>query len=120
MRLPPVPPRQPPFFGLKQDLDLTYLYITHDLATATFFCNRVAIRYLGRIVEIGAAQGDPGPDPARSIPRDCPSCAGPGPATRAVRDRAEAAVRFHDPADPDLRPVGGVHVACNRSSEEPG
>ena len=38
---------------LKQELDLTYLYITHDLATAKFFCDRIAIMYLGRIVEFG-------------------------------------------------------------------
>jgi len=38
---------------LKADLDLTYVYITHDLATAKFFCDRIAIMYLGRIVEIG-------------------------------------------------------------------
>jgi peptide/nickel transport system ATP-binding protein len=72
--------------GLKQDLDLTYLYITHDLATAKFFCNRVAIMYLGRIVEIGDTAeifANPRhpytvpplkaiPDPTRSIPRDLP------------------------------------------------
>ncbi len=40
---------------LKRELDLTYLYITHDLATAKFFCDRIAILYLGRIVEIGPA-----------------------------------------------------------------
>ena len=44
--------------GLKSDLDLTYVYITHDLATAKFFCDRVAIMYLGRIVEIGVDRGD--------------------------------------------------------------
>ncbi|UYM05034.1 ABC transporter ATP-binding protein [Solicola gregarius] len=38
---------------LKADLDLTYVYITHDLASAKFFCDRIAIMYLGRIVEIG-------------------------------------------------------------------
>jgi oligopeptide/dipeptide ABC transporter ATP-binding protein len=38
---------------LRGQLDLTYLYITHDLATAKLFCDRVAIMYLGRIVEIG-------------------------------------------------------------------
>ncbi len=38
---------------LKRDLELTYVYITHDLATAKFFCDRVAIMYLGRIVEVG-------------------------------------------------------------------
>jgi peptide/nickel transport system ATP-binding protein len=41
---------------LKADLDLTYLYITHDLASAKFFCDRVAIMYLGRIVEIGSTE----------------------------------------------------------------
>jgi oligopeptide/dipeptide ABC transporter ATP-binding protein len=41
---------------LKSDLGLTYLYITHDLASAKFFCDRIAIMYLGRVVEIGATQ----------------------------------------------------------------
>jgi oligopeptide/dipeptide ABC transporter ATP-binding protein len=41
---------------LKQQLDLTYVYITHDLASAKFFCDRIAIMYLGRIVEIGATE----------------------------------------------------------------
>jgi oligopeptide/dipeptide ABC transporter ATP-binding protein len=40
---------------LKADLGLTYLYVTHDLATAKFFCDTIAIMYLGRIVEIGPA-----------------------------------------------------------------
>jgi hypothetical protein len=31
---------------------------------------------------------------------------------------SEAAVGFHDPADPELRPVGGVRVACHLYSEE--
>ncbi len=43
---------------LKDKLGLTYLYITHDLATAKFFCDRIAILYLGKIVEIGEARGD--------------------------------------------------------------
>jgi peptide/nickel transport system ATP-binding protein len=38
---------------LRTEMSLTYVYITHDLASAKFFCNRVAIMYLGRIVEIG-------------------------------------------------------------------
>jgi ABC-type glutathione transport system ATPase component len=40
---------------LKNDLGLTYVYVTHDLATAKFFCDTIAIMYLGRIVEIGPA-----------------------------------------------------------------
>jgi len=74
--------------ALKRDLDLTYLYITHDLATAKFFCDRIAIMYLGRIVEIGPSEAIyddpkhpytkallraiPEPDPQRSVPRDIP------------------------------------------------
>lgn len=73
---------------LKKKLDLTYLYITHDLATAKFFCDRIAILYLGRIVEIGPSaaiyedpkhpytkallRAIPEPDPRRTVPRDLP------------------------------------------------
>ena len=73
---------------LKRDLGLTYVYITHDLATAKFFCDRVAIMYLGRIVEIGPTseifddpkhpytkalvRAIPEPDPTRTVPRDLP------------------------------------------------
>ncbi|HEY7604351.1 MAG TPA: ABC transporter ATP-binding protein [Gaiellaceae bacterium] len=73
---------------LKQEFDLSYLYITHDLATAKFFCDRIAILYLGRIVEIGPAEAIyaepkhpytqallraiPEPDPRRTVPRDLP------------------------------------------------
>jgi peptide/nickel transport system ATP-binding protein len=38
---------------LKDEFDLTYLFITHDLATAKYVCDRIAIMYLGKIVEIG-------------------------------------------------------------------
>ena len=38
---------------LRDDFGLTYVFITHDLATARFLCDRVAVMYLGRIVEIG-------------------------------------------------------------------
>jgi len=73
---------------LKNDLDLTYVYITHDLASAKFFCDRVAIMYLGRIVEIGPTEeifadpkhpytrsllkAIPEPDPDKALPRDLP------------------------------------------------
>jgi oligopeptide/dipeptide ABC transporter ATP-binding protein len=73
---------------LKDELELTYIYITHDLATAKFFCDRIAIMYLGRIVEIGPTgeifedpkhpytrsllKAIPDPDPDRRVPRDLP------------------------------------------------
>jgi oligopeptide/dipeptide ABC transporter ATP-binding protein len=38
---------------LRDEHGITILYITHDLATAGFFTDRIAVMYLGRIVEIG-------------------------------------------------------------------
>ena len=73
---------------LKNDLGLTYVYITHDLATAKYFCDRIAIMYLGRVVEIGPTEeifanprhpytkallaAIPEPDPDKMVPRDLP------------------------------------------------
>src|SRR3989442_7285891 len=42
---------------LKERHGLTYLFITHDLATAKYICDRIAIMYLGRIIEVGPARG---------------------------------------------------------------
>src|SRR5262249_60029023 len=73
---------------LKKRLGLTYVYVTHDLASAKFFCDRVAIMYLGRIVEVGPVdaifadpkhpytqaliKAIPEPDPEKALPRDLP------------------------------------------------
>lgn len=38
---------------LKEEFNLTYVFITHDLATARYICDRIAIMYLGQIVEQG-------------------------------------------------------------------
>jgi peptide/nickel transport system ATP-binding protein len=73
---------------LKRELGLTYVYVTHDLATAKFFCDSIAIMYLGRVVEYGPAEqiyadpkhpytqallrAIPEPDPTKTIARDLP------------------------------------------------
>lgn len=41
---------------LAERLEVTYLYITHDLAVARYMCDRIAVMYNGKIVEIGAAE----------------------------------------------------------------
>jgi len=41
---------------LKKEFDLTYLFITHDLAMANYVCHSIAIMYLGRIVETGSKE----------------------------------------------------------------
>jgi len=39
--------------GLQREMGLTLLFITHDLAVASYLCRRIAVMYLGRIVETG-------------------------------------------------------------------
>jgi oligopeptide/dipeptide ABC transporter ATP-binding protein len=41
------------FRELRQVFDLTYLFISHDLSVVRLMCDRVAVMYLGRIVELG-------------------------------------------------------------------
>ena len=38
---------------LRDKLGISFVYITHDLATARYICDRIAIMYLGKIMEIG-------------------------------------------------------------------
>lgn len=42
---------------LQQDLDLTMLFIAHDLAIVKHVSDRIAVMYLGKIVELNDAQG---------------------------------------------------------------
>jgi peptide/nickel transport system ATP-binding protein len=74
---------------LKDEMGLTYLFITHDLATAKYLCDRIAIMYLGRIVELATRDelfahphhpytkallaAVPIPDPTARKPKDLPS-----------------------------------------------
>ena len=41
---------------LIKEQNLTYLYITHELAVAESVCSRIAVMYLGKIVEIGSPE----------------------------------------------------------------
>ena len=44
------------FSELRERLNLTYLFISHDLGVVEHLCNRVAVMYLGRIVETAPAE----------------------------------------------------------------
>ncbi len=41
---------------LQKELNLTYLFITHDLRIVQFLCDMVGVMYLGKIVEIGSTE----------------------------------------------------------------
>lgn len=41
---------------LQEKLGLTYVFISHDLSVIEYFCDRVAVMYLGKIVEIGSRE----------------------------------------------------------------
>jgi peptide/nickel transport system ATP-binding protein len=119
---------------LKQELELTYVFVTHDLATAKYICDRIAIMYLGRIVELGALEqvytnpshpytqallaAVPVPDPrARrtyEIPKgEIPDPVSPPPGCR-FHPRCPRAGNLCDQQDPELVEVEEGHlVACH-------
>ena len=99
---------------LKQEFNLTYLFITHDLATAKYICDRIAIMYLGRIVRAGHAGARS--TATRSIPtrrrcwRPC-RCPTPTPAARPPCPRGRS------PARSTLRPGAAFTPAAPAPQE---
>ena len=41
---------------LAGNMGVAYLYITHDLAVARYMCDRIAVMYMGKVVEIGESE----------------------------------------------------------------
>src|SRR2546426_6115916 len=95
---------------LKRRYGPTYLFITHDLATAKFICDRIAIMYLGRIVEMGSSKGiyaDPKHPYTRALLEAVPV---PDPTRRGrkVLPRGEGPDAVHPPAGCRFHPRGPV------------
>jgi len=119
---------------LKQEFNLTYLFITHDLATARYICDRIAIMYLGRIVEVGPLHelysrprhpyteallaAVPVPDPhfrrTTPMPRgEIPNPINP-PSGCRFHPRCPIAEQVCSEQEPELRATGEDHlVACH-------
>jgi len=73
---------------LRRQRDLTYLFITHDLSVAWVIADRIAVMYLGRVMETGSAGeviGDPRHPYTRALVSVMPTPEPPRPGERARR-----------------------------------
>jgi len=127
---------------LKRDLGLTYLFIAHDLSMVRHLSDRVAVMYLGKLVELGTRDdvferplhpytkaliaAIPVPDPEKEASRvrlplagDPPSPASP-PAGCRFHTRCPFSTercRAEEPVWRDLGAGAPHHVACHRAEE---
>ncbi|WP_053384240.1 ABC transporter ATP-binding protein [Leucobacter celer] len=126
---------------LQRDLGLSYVFITHDLSVARHVSDRIAVMYLGQIVELGPAEeviqhpqhpytralrsAIPVPDPEADTVRDRIVLVGeiPSPVTPPsgcrFRTRCRFATELCAAEQPELVPLPGgapVSVACHHLS----
>ncbi len=119
---------------LQQEMNLTYIFIAHGLATVKHISNRVGVMYLGKIVEIADSEkiyrepkhpysqalisAIPEPDPELEKKRviltgDVPSPINP-PSGCRFHTRCNSCMEIYKKEEPKMLDVGGGHlVACH-------
>jgi oligopeptide/dipeptide ABC transporter ATP-binding protein len=122
------------FLDLRERLGLTYLFISHDLAVVRLMSQRIAVMYLGRVVELGVTEqvfNAPRHPYTKSLLASVPIAGGrrvsagfslegepPNPATRptgcSFRTRCPYAEARCAAEEPALRTLSdGVQAACH-------
>jgi len=122
---------------LQKELDLTYLFISHNLSVVEHISDRIAVMYLGKIVEISKSSdlymkplhpytkalfsAVPVPDPTQKRQRiilkgDIPSPINP-PGGCHFHTRCQEKMDICDKKMPELKHISGDHyVACHRAA----
>ena len=124
---------------LQRSRGLSFVFVSHDLGVVRWFCDRIGIMYLGRIVEEGPVgqllttprhpytrmlrDASPSPDPARrgSLPRvvgEIPSATNPPPGCH-FHPRCPNATELCRREYPLWRPIGGGGIACHHPVVHP-
>ncbi len=100
------------FMKLRRELDLTYLFISHDLGVVEHLSDRVVIMYLGRVVEQAPAEevfSRPNHPYTQSLLASVPRI--------EARKRAFATVKGEIPSPLDPPPGCHFHPRCPRAME---
>ncbi|WP_460811104.1 ABC transporter ATP-binding protein [Microlunatus endophyticus] len=101
---------------LQEELSLTYLFISHDLSVVESICDRVAVMYLGKIVELADTEeiyAEPKHPYTEALLSAVPR---PDPRLRGAGGRIRLSDEFPDPSDP---PAGCFfHTRCPYADPE--
>ena len=104
---------------LKEELGLTLIFVAHDLSVVKYFCDRIAVMYFGKIVELASSAElfkHPLHPYTKSLLSAIPK---PDPLTEKTRERITYdSMRAHDYSvdKPELREIlPGHFVYCNEA-----
>ena len=121
------------FKELQDEMKLTYVFVAHDLGVVRHISDRIAVMYLGKIVELGSVEeiynnpqhpytkallsANPRIDQSAQSTRQILTGDIPSPLNRpsgcSFHTRCPIAVAECSTREPELRRIGAVDVACN-------